>query len=391
MFLVISYCADIFHDDDINCQFEVSMDLKSLVDKYGDPTPNHNLIEFESGADVFDLNYFKIHDGEFNLVDTYLTPETVNKILDAEAETKAKAEEKKKQNDSDDVDDSEQQQKQTLEEIVTDINEFKKKIYDLSPHRDEVREPTDIVINENIDEKIRRKKLRQFIKMKKGLRIRYDNLVSTGQYYYISLHFDKGMTSNFPRSDDCSKVVSIGGDQLYYGCKPLRDWTSMEYELFYHPTAHFHIHKQTEDMVQYIDKTIGANRSKYDNANIFFSKFNMNKEFVYNLNPNSEVWLESATHKTETSPVRLTNNRFYNEPMTFVSEEKTDDMLIHRYKNCQPITEYGHNIYVEQFIPLERVDRSIEYYNAENSKECTLDKILKTHYKYNLIHERMDE
>ena len=139
-----------------------------------------------------------------------------------------------------------------------------------------------------------------------------------------------------------------------------------------------------------LKKYLSNSESTYINDLLKTSDLKKNL-FVYELNSNSEVWLKSDTHKTDTSPIRLSNNRFYNENMVFVSEEKTEDTLIHRYKNCQPINEYGHNILIEQFIPLSKVDRSIEYYNIENSKDCKLGQILKTPYKYSLNHERLNE
>lgn len=384
MFLVVSYSADIFHDDDIKTQFEFSFKLTTLFNKYGKPTQNHNHIDFELGAEIFDLNYFQIPEKEFNLCDTYLTPEKVKSIIDSEAI--------ESDNDNDEFDSKDIVKSSTskLDDIIKDVNLYRNKIYDISPQKSEIPIPTDITLPDNMDDKLYKRKLKQFNKMKKNLIGRYKSMVETGQYYYLTLHFDKDVISDFDKLDDI-KNVTINGDELFYGCIAKKEWTSIQYELFYNSKAHFKIHEQSEDLLKFIDNTIGQNKAKYDNANIFFSKFNLNKEFDFLLGPTTEVWLEIKSHKTVTTPVRLTNNRFYIEKLKYIGDEKLDEHLKQIYRTYEPVTEYGHNIIIEHLIPLDKINDNIKYHNEINCDECTIAQVLKAGYKSNVIHQRLVE
>ena len=383
MFLVVSYSADIFYDDDIKCQFEFSFKLSTLIDKYGDPTQNHNHIDFEPGAEIFDLNYFQISEGEFNLCDTYLTPQKVKEIVNAEKEAE-------KSDDESNGHDSKNSTASKLDDIIKDVNIYRKKIYDISPQNSEIPVPTDIVLPENMDDKMYKRKFKQFSKMKRGLIGRYKSMIETGQYYYVTLHFDKDTIPEFDKSDDV-KNVTINGDQLFYGRTGKKEWTSIEYELFYNMKAHFKVHEQSDQLLDYIDETIGQNKNKYDNANIFFSKFNMNKEFDFLLKPITEVWLATSAHKTVTSPARLTHNRFYTENVKYVSEEKLEEHVKQIYRTYSPVAEYGHTIQIEHIVPLDKMNDTIKYYNEINAEECTIAQILKAGFKSNVIHERLTE
>lgn len=403
MFLVISYSSDFFYDDDTICQFEISFSLTKLIDKYGKPTINHMSSDYKSEVETFDLNYFQFSDTQFNLINSYLHPDKINQIiemekLDIEEPDTEEPDTEEPYTEEPDIEEpdtdstTKNKHKINLHKIIDEINDYRKKIYKLSPNKKQIPEPSSIKIDTEttITYQKDKKKLKQFVKMRKSLVSKYEHMMNTGQYYYLLLYFDKNTFNDFERN--MNDITIINGDKIFYGCKPKKDWTTIEYELFYNQSAHFKFVNDSSEMINYIDNTILTNKEHYDNANIFYAKLNINKEFAFELSPMTEIWLKSKTHKTITTPNRLTYNKFYNEIVELQSEmmNETSTQLIQIYKTKEPIRDYGHHIVIELYLPITQTIFQHTYSNMKHDM-CIISDILKGKYKYKLEHIRPNE
>lgn len=394
MYLVISYCYDMFGNDTI-CQFEVSEKLGDLFEKYQTPTERHTQLIDNSEMDVFDLHYFKIQsNSEFNLHNSYLNVEAIEEILKSEKEDKTNDLELSEDTDNGDADDEYSDHDEVTEKklsgmqlMVQQINDYHKKIYEILSDKSKTPEPDKMTIESDLNSKENRRRYRKLYIIKNRLASRYENIKNTGTYNYLLMYFDKGVVQSYERNG--TESIKINGDEMMYSFKGKMDWSRFDYELFHHEGAHFILFPSVDSMITYVNNVLIENKNKYDNANVFFSKLISNKEYEMKLNMDNEIWLGNDKHPTITSPSRLTHNRFFDVAMQLVSYEKN----VATYKSIAPIKESNHLIELECILkPTKDEDKVEDKDNyTDIPAEETLGVLTKKSQKYKLNHIRLSE
>jgi hypothetical protein len=375
-YLISSFTGDIFHDNPYH-QYEVSKNLTNIYNKYGKPTVNHILTNTPmDSAEIIDMNYYIIpDDSEFNLVDTCLTIEQINDILKQESEKTESDTDITEKNLIQDIDYSECQNhfdKKSLE-----ISYYKTKINEIISKTSNVSRPKDY--DKPKDNKIlSNTRKNNIIKFHKNIRTKYINLLKNGTYIYFLVYFDKDITSNFNGELD--------NNHMFYNKKTKLDWTNIEFEFLNSKGTHFKIFDSIDSCIQYVDNHIILNNDKYDISNIFFSKTNWDKEFVFTMNINTEIWIQKDKYKTMFSPYRFSHNRFYKDTFVFVENIKTKDYLIQVYNTDKPSEDLSHHMIIKHYIPIDKTNKEIKYYNYTYKPNTTLGDISKLNNKYELIH-----
>jgi hypothetical protein len=384
MYLVISFSSDIFSNETY-CQQEISTNLQTLVDKYGQPTIQHMTTD-DIDSHTFDLNYYQFDDTKpFNLNDNHISATQIKLILDSKLNNNEEELNNDKEedftedvtndnNNEEDEEDVINDLDQKITELISEVNNLRNKINNILSQKHDTPEQSDIVIDLDKDTFSSKKKLfKKFNKMKKRLEKKQDNLMESGSYRYLLIHFDKNCLSD--------------NNELYYGKKTKYDWTSIEYELYHHSGSHMVLFTHINNLYDYVVNTIGANLEKYDIANIFYAKFNLDKEFNLDMDFKSEIWLNIEKQCAYATPARLTYNRFYNEKMICTSITKKDNKYIEFYKSINPTAEYNHYLIATLTILQDEIGDK-KYCNVSQNKECTMGDIAKSKYKYSLQHHR---
>jgi hypothetical protein len=376
-YLVSSFTGDIFHDNQYH-QYELSKQLTNLYNKYGKPTVNHMLTNTPmDSAEIVDMNYYLIpDDSEFNLVNTCLSLEKINEILKTENETL----------ESNDVINNQpikgidySKCKDDIDKKSLEISYYKMKIHKIISKTNDISPPKEY-------DKLKTKKgllntrKNNIIKSHKNIYTKYINLVKNGTYIYLIVYFDKQLISEFKGSVD--------ENNMFYNKKPKLDWTNIEFELLNSKKAHFKIFDSIDSCIQYVDENIIPNHDIYDTSNIFYSKINWDKEFIFTMNINTEVWVQNNDYKTMFSPYRFSHNRFYRDSVVFVQNQKTNDHLIQIYKTDKPSENLSHHMIIKHYVPINKIDDKTKYYNDTGKPNATLTDIIKLNYKYDLIHVR---
>lgn len=425
MYLVVSYAYNTFYGTDTTCQFEISNNLTRLHQKYGPTTERHIDMDVDTSV-VFDLHYFNILDDVFNLKTAHLTQESISKILESEPKDTSYLDLddiKLLKNDNYDVDDADDEQSEDgisvcdsdekisgIQKIVIQINDYRKKIYELLSKKNKTPKPDKLEVNINLNLKENQRHYRKLHRVKYRLANRYQNILNGEPYYYLLVYFDKNVMSSFEHIDTNYETIKIHGDELLYFYKPKLKWTTLDYELFYHSNAHFKLFDNIDDMIQHVDDIIGKNKELYDNINIFFNKLTLHKDYNIVLDQNHEIWLASDKHPTIISPSRLTHNRFFNEIVELKTSIQTHNVLTETYQTINPCQSTYHHITLERTVPYinlnvldelitnveqEEQEDNIDIINdsnimiKDNTNNNTIGQLIKEALEYKIIHNRM--
>lgn len=258
--------------------------------------------------------------------------------------------------------------------------------------------------------------LKTYHKVKKSLQhhIKFRSTQANQNCAYLLIYFDKGIIEKFPKrqpnSDDglyiVNEMANFNGlpnledteedtiknnwhdssvlymtsdiDPVVYNYAPHQDWTTIDYELYYHQGTHFIITETPEEIFNWIDQNVKPHPDQFDLINLFRAKVQYDKEFIFNLDETTEVWIDSKSFMT---PYRLTYNRFYNEPMELIKSQKIDKGIIEIYRSSGLTTVANHILVAELLITTDKIIPGIEYYNRNNSKTCLFEDISKSHYR----------
>jgi hypothetical protein len=377
-YLVSSFTGDIFHDNSHH-QFEISEQLTNLYNKYGKPTINHILTNTPmNSAEIVDMNYYCIPDNsEFNLVNTCLSIEQIDEILQKELEKPESDDDNIQTGFIEGIDYSECNN--DFERKSLEISYYKMKIHEIISKTNDVPVPKEYELPK-ITKGISNTRKNNIIRFHKNIRAKYINLLKNGTYIYLLVYFDNELLSKFDGELD--------SNGMFYNKKPKLDWTNFEYEILNSYKAHFKIFYSIDSCIEYVDNNIIPNHDKYNISNIFYSKFNWDKEFVLAMNINTEVWAQNSERKTMFSPYRFSHNRFYKDSIFFIENQKTDKYLIQIYKTDKPSEDLSHHMIIKHYVPIDKTNSETEYYNHSKSSNTTIMDIIKLNYKYELIHLR---